>query len=212
MAGGKGGSADGDRSIGSRHILGLFFGTVLLCCIFFVLGFVMGRDQSRAGRLETPSKAAGVETATPPGWSVSTPAAGGQAKSVGGASSQNPDAGATGQNGAAPASAAPATSTAKTSPPGKAAAAAKNSTGVGRFEPPLIPRGAIVLQLAALTKDSDALAMAGAIQEKGYPAFVLTPGADNFYRVQVGPYADAKSAEQAKRALENEGFKPIVKR
>lgn len=201
MAGGKGGSADGDRSIGSRHILGLFFGTVLLCCIFFVLGFVMGRDQSRGGRPETPSKAAGGETTTPPGWAVSTPASGAPAKTSGGGAAANPQT---------PAS--PVPSAAKASPPTKSAAPAKNPTSTGKFEPPLIPRGAIVLQIAALTKDSDALAMAGAIQEKGFPAFVLTPSTDNFYRVQVGPYADAKSAEQAKRALENEGFKPIVKR
>ncbi len=199
MAGGKGGSADGDRSIGSRHILGLFFGTVLLCCIFFVLGFVMGRDQSRGARPETPSKAAGGETA-PPGWSVSTPTSGAPAKTAGGAAA-NPET---------PAS--PAPSPPKTSPPATSATPAKNPASVGKFQPPLIPRGAIVLQIAALTKDSDALAMAGAIQQRGFPAFVLTPSTDNFYRVQVGPYADAKSAEQAKRALENEGFKPIVKR
>ena len=59
MAGGKG---DGDRSIGSSHILGLFFGTVLLCCIFFVLGFVMGRDQSSSSnRVDLARKAAATE-------------------------------------------------------------------------------------------------------------------------------------------------------
>src|SRR3982074_2847862 len=73
MAGGKG---DGDRSIGSSHILGLFFGTVLLCCIFFVLGFVMGRDQARtSSRVDVAPKAAATESAPPPGWSVSSPAA-----------------------------------------------------------------------------------------------------------------------------------------
>jgi cell division septation protein DedD len=193
MAGGK---ADGDRSIGSRHILGLFFGVVVLCCIFFTLGYVMGRDQAHvAGRGEPPPKSAATDTATPPGWFVSTPNSSAAGKGAGGAAPEN----------AHP----PATPPAKTSPasaPPKAAAPA-----VGKFQPPLIPRGAIVLQIAALTSDKDALAMAGALQEKGFPAFVLTPGADNFYRVQVGPYADAKSADQAKRSLEHEGFKPIVK-
>jgi cell division septation protein DedD len=80
------------------------------------------------------------------------------------------------------------------------------------WKAPLIPRGAIVLQVAALTRDTDALALAEALQEKEYPAFVLTPSADNLYRVQVGPYADAKSAEIAKRSLEREGFKTITKR
>lgn len=214
MAGGK---EDGDRSIGSRHILGLFFGVVVLCCIFFTLGYVMGRDQARvAGRGEPPAKSTATETGTPPGWSVSTPASSAAGKSAGGgASSPGGDVGAA--SGPAPGNAeSAATHSAKSSAastPAKAAAETKRPAGaVGRFEPPLIPRGAIVLQIAALTKDQDALAMAAALQEHGFPAFVLTPSADNFFRVQVGPYADAKSADQAKRSLESAGFKAIVKR
>jgi cell division septation protein DedD len=66
--------------------------------------------------------------------------------------------------------------------------------------------------VAALTRQDDALALAEALQKKKYPAFVLTPGADHYYRVQVGPYADTQSATIARRGLENEGFKTIVKR
>ena len=50
------------------------------------------------------------------------------------------------------------------------------------------------------------------IQQKGFPSFVVTPTTDNFYRVQVGPYADEKSADASKRALEQAGFKSIIKR
>ena len=200
MAGGKG---DGDRSIGSRHILGLFFGVVLLCCIFFTLGYVMGRDQARGSARGEPAAKATAPASNPPaGWAVSTPAIGAPAKSAGGTAGE-------GGTAAAPASA----KSSGASAPAKAAAAAKQpASSVSKYAPPLIPRGAIVLQIAALTKDSDALAMASALQEKGFPTFVLTSGTDNFFRVQVGPFADAKSADQAKRSLEHEGFKPIVKR
>ena len=77
---------------------------------------------------------------------------------------------------------------------------------------PLIPRGAIVLQVAALTRESDAVAIAEALRQKKFPAFVLTPSTDQYYRVQVGPYADAESAHKARRRLEKEGLKAIVKR
>src|SRR5271168_3639172 len=35
----------GDRILESRHLVGLFLGVVLLCGVFFTLGYVMGRTQ-----------------------------------------------------------------------------------------------------------------------------------------------------------------------
>ena len=73
-----------------------------------------------------------------------------------------------------------------------------------------------MLQVAAVTSEGDALALAQALQQKKFPAFVITPsataGADKFYRVQVGPYSDNKSATNARQDLEAKGFKSIVKR
>ena len=72
-------------------------------------------------------------------------------------------------------------------------------------------KNSIVLQVAAVKLQRDALEMADAIQQKKFPSFVATSPADNFYHVQVGPYPDMASAENAKRALEQLGFKPIIK-
>jgi cell division septation protein DedD len=57
----------------------------------------------------------------------------------------------------------------------------------------LIPSGAILLQVAASPRESDALALAGMLQQKGFAVLILEPTADNFYRVEVGPYADDQS-------------------
>jgi len=96
------------------------------------------------------------------------------------------------------------------SPPAKARPGA--CLAESSFEAPLIPRGTIVLQVAALTRDTEAEALAEALRKKEFPAFVLMPSADQYYRVQVGPYADTKSAHMVRRRLEKEGFKPIIKR
>jgi cell division septation protein DedD len=77
---------------------------------------------------------------------------------------------------------------------------------------PFIPRGATVLQVAALGRQADALALAQALQQKKFPAFVLNPSTDNYYRVQVGPYADTQSANAARHKLEAAGFNAIIKR
>jgi cell division septation protein DedD len=76
----------------------------------------------------------------------------------------------------------------------------------------LIPEGAIMLQVAAVSSHGDALALAQALQQKKFPAFVITPFTDKFYRVQVGPYADNHAAGAARQDLEAKGFKSIVKR
>src|SRR5215467_6294799 len=43
MAGGRRSGAD--RVLESRHLVGLFLGVVLLCGVFFTLGYVMGHNQ-----------------------------------------------------------------------------------------------------------------------------------------------------------------------
>src|SRR5580698_9230244 len=35
----------GDRILESRHLIGLFLGVVILCAVFFSLGYVMGKSQ-----------------------------------------------------------------------------------------------------------------------------------------------------------------------
>ena len=71
--------------------------------------------------------------------------------------------------------------------------------------------GSYTLQVAALTREADAFDLASRLQKKQFPAVVLTPQGDKFYRVQVGPYADQKSADAAKKGLEAVGFKAFVK-
>ena len=94
----------------------------------------------------------------------------------------------------------------------KTAPAPSAPKSLARFQPPRIPRGAIILQIAALKSEGDAMALADALQRKRFPAFVIIPGADSFYHVQVGPYADPQSANIAKLSLDHEGFKAIIKR
>jgi hypothetical protein len=76
----------------------------------------------------------------------------------------------------------------------------------------LIPPGAILLQVAASPRESDALALAGALRQKGFAALILEPTADKFYRVELGPYTDSQSVRLAKLALNREGFQVIVRR
>jgi len=187
----------GERTIGSGHLVALFLGIVVLCCVFFILGYEMGRAQfERGGAAAIAAK----PPAQPPATVKEGPAAGWpSATTPSGAASSKP---------AAASSAPPAASSSAAKPP---SGSSKKIADAG-LKAPEIPRGSIVLQVAANRNESDALGLAKLLQDKGYPAFVLTPSTDDWYRVQVGPFADAKSADQAKAGLAKEGFKAIVKR
>jgi DedD protein len=222
MAGGKGNRGGGDRVLESRHLVGLFLSVVLLCGVFFSLGYVMGRTQF-GGPVQASESLAKSLRPQPPESAAATSKAKNKGKETEGApapasgewdfySKKNPNdriepASKPATPVAVPAvkknepAAAPATKTIAATPKSPA-----------RFQPPSMGKGAIVLQLAALTRESDALVMADALQQKKFPSFVVTPAGDAFFRVQVGPYSDVKSAEAAKAALDREGFKAIIKR
>src|ERR1700679_3466955 len=40
----------GERVLGSGHLVGLFLAVVVLCCVFYTLGYVMGRSQEATVR------------------------------------------------------------------------------------------------------------------------------------------------------------------
>jgi cell division septation protein DedD len=68
-----------------------------------------------------------------------------------------------------------------------------------------------VVQVAALVREADALALAEALHQRNFPAFVVEPQTDHFYRVQVGPYADIRSAKSVLQQLKSQGFESIIK-
>lgn len=205
----KGGGGGREMVMESRHLLGVFLGIVVLCGVFFTLGYVMGRTQYdtsvRAATASRPKPAAELVPATDTKPNTPVPTSSdwnfyraGEAKSA--PAPLKPE----------PVPTKPSTiSSASAKPAAKPASIGKSSR---LNKPPLIPRGAVVLQVAALTRENDALALADALQQKEYPAFVLGPAGDNLYRVQVGPFADSGSADRARRSLERDGFKAITKR
>ena len=217
----------GDRVLESRHLIGLFLGVVLLCCVFFTLGYVMGKTQYgnspvQAASLEkvtqpvVPRSArAAAQPKSSPEWDFYTdkkttdiplkPARGGEPASLG--TTPAPSR----RTGPASASTAPSASASVRRQPAPSSSRLASETPA-RFRPPRISKNAIVLQVGALRRESDALAMAGVLQQKGFPAFVIAPTTDAFYRVQVGPFATQAVGDKAKKSLQHEGFKAIYRR
>jgi len=223
MAGGNGKRGGGDRVLESRHLAGLFLGIVVLCSVFFTLGYVMGRTQyggsavHAAASSEKPAAPVRVpEKLSPEAAPSAVPAPGGEWDFYTKKDNDHLQPAAAPTPATAPAS-APSVASAPTPSSGAAAKAAspppaQPAPAAARLAPPKLPKGTIVLQVAALTQQSDAMAMAEALQKKNFPAFVVAPTTDKFYRVQVGPYPDDRAVQSARSALDHAGFKAIIKR
>jgi len=210
----------GDWVLGGRHVFGIFVLLVVLFGLVFTLGYLLGRSQ-----YGTEFRAAsGIFSGRADRTSEKSPSAVGRKPAD--ALPKPPASDWEFYRSAEPAKpAVPITEAGKTEPvanpiaseppvkPAMPEEPLANPKGSGRpLASPLIPRGATVLQVAAFTHQADALALAQALDQKKFPAFVLTPGSDRFYRVQVGPYVDAQSAATARKKLEDQGFKTIARR
>ena len=196
----------GERVLESRHLVGLFLGVVLLCGVFFTLGYVMGRNQfggsvHAAESVSRNAPSAKYRETDQPATIPENPFPDKEANAH--LRSDSP------AKSPATSNAPPKPNVATPAPTSKSAV--PDAKPAQRYQAPVPPKPGILLQVAALRRQSDALEMAEAIQQKKLPGFVVTPGPDNFYRVQVGPYPDMAAAEAAKRALEQFGFKPIIK-
>jgi DedD protein len=211
---GSGRRGGAERVLESRHLVGLFLGVVLLCGVFFTLGYVMGKTQygglvhaAEALSRTTPDRVSARPAPAAPAGDAVPPSGEWDFYSKNNSNDRLQPAPKPAASVAHDGASSPAPVRAIPSAP-----AAKAVPASEQFQAPRISKNSVVLQVAALTHQGDALAMADALQQKRFPAFVVAPTSDSFYRVQVGPYSDAKAAESAKNALDRAGFKAIIKR
>ena len=203
-------SADQDTEItlGTGKILFVFFGLVVLCAVFFGVGYNLGKSASSnpvlsANASATPSNPVGPRPSTA---KPASPAADNATKPADLTFYK-----AVEQKDANPQLTPPA---ATNTPP---ASAANPDNGT---KPPAPPDPAVVanpspyyVQVAAVSKQEDADSLVEALKKKQYPAFALNNlSTDKLYHVQVGPYADIKDAEAIRAKLISDGYNPILKK
>jgi cell division septation protein DedD len=217
----------GERVLESRHVIGLFLLMLVFSGVFFALGYVMGRNQYD-GQVRAANNGMGIAEPLPSAKPDVAPKR--TATRANDSADSDPATPTTSDSTwnfydkdksskVAP-HLEPVPKTSPT-PPSSKQVNAKSSAPPPAVAPrtpverntastPLIPNGTIVLQVAALAKQDDALALAGSLQKKHFSAYVQPPHKDKYYRVQVGPFKDQKSADAAKKGLESAGFKAFV--
>ncbi len=182
-------SDDTEITLGTGKMLALFFGLVILCAVFFGMGFSMGRNSVRSGPELLPSPGSSGGTRPSAVNKPSTPASAPESRPSEKPQQQAPpDANASNNATATPA-------------PDQSATPAPVQPGPGYF-----------VQVAAVSKQEDAEALVESLKSRQYSAFIANPASDKLFRVQVGPFTDIKDAESMRAKLVSDGYSPILKK
>jgi cell division septation protein DedD len=193
-------SEDTEITLGTGKMLALFFGLVILCAVFFGMGFSLGKNSVKplAGDLSPATTASsGSRPSAVKANNGAAPAQDlGFYKAVG---QKDTDAQLTPTTtNSADAATAPAASQSSQNPPDPATIAA--------------PANGYFVQVAAVSKQEDADALVDALKKKQYPALATSLPTDKLFHVQVGPFADIKDAESMRTKLLGDGYNPILKK
>ncbi len=233
-------SEDTEITLGAGKLLGLFFMLVAICGVFFAIGYSLGKSSAREQALnDRPAEAAEASASTGAAATAEKPSAAVQGKAVDQQQSsgdsadhaspdltfyqavkqKGPDVSTPSQPASKTAAANNDSATVGTTP-AASPAPAKEAAGTEAASPPATtpiataPAGDYLVQIAAVSHEEDAAALAGALRKKSYSASVVNnPAArDKLYHVVIGPYASLQDAEAMKLKLKAEGYNPIVKR
>lgn len=182
---------DTEITLGTGKMLALFFGLVILCAIFFGMGFTMGKNSVRTAPELLPSPSMSARTAV-----ASRPATAGASPPPTQITDQPP------ANASAP-------TTNNSSAPSAPAAPSQDQ---GPPNIPTEPGQAYYVQVAAVSKQEDADSLVEALKGRQYSAFIANQGSDKLFHVQVGPFTDIKQAEDMRGKLVADGYSPILKK
>jgi DedD protein len=205
-------------TLSTASLLGIFFGLVLVCGVFFGFGYSTGRGTgsvARANTVITPPASNGIdgdETAAPVPRPASLPVAPQAETQVSEKTEPAPTT-------------APAPpvkfkeDTATEEAPAKPALPVINKPAPGRqsiaylppTDAPVSTAGQPMVQIAAVARPEDAAVLVSALRQRGYGVVVRNEPQDKLLHVQVGPFADRTQATVMKQKLLSDGYNAIIK-
>jgi cell division septation protein DedD len=194
-------------TLSTASLLGIFFGLVLICGVFFGFGYSMGRGTGQGTQahaldnIPANNPGDGNETA-----SAAPPPAAAPAAPPSSTKAEPPPAV---KEDAAPEDDTPA----KPEPPANPKPTASKS--VPAYLPPAgatpSPSGKPMVQIAAVGRPEDAYVLVSALRQRGYSVVMRNEPQDKLIHIQVGPFADLAQAAAMRQKLLSDGYNAIIK-
>jgi DedD protein len=198
-------------TLSTASLLGIFFGLVLICGVFFGFGYSMGRG---TGQGATQAHALDKIPASTPGdgdeneSAASPPAAAPEEPPASVKAASTPAVKTVVKEDVASEDDTPA----KPAPPASKPTALKSAPAyVPPADAPASTSGRPMVQIAAVARPEDADVLVSALRQRGYGVVVRSEPQDKLLHVQVGPFADRTQAAAMKQKLLSDGYNAIIK-
>jgi len=207
---------DSEITLNATTLLGIFFGLVLVCGVFFGFGYSIGRRGTEAPSATAPA-ASTPESAAPAATGTPKPSAMESLQTADtNASSAEDENAATEPTDTAPAP-PPVKRTAQPAPAALTEASIAKPTAATKpmLKPASLPiapgSGAVMVQIAAVTHQEDANVLVSALRQHGYSVSVHNEPQDKLLHIQVGPFATREAAKAMRAKLQADGYNAILK-
>lgn len=214
-------------TLSTASLLGIFFGLVLICGVFFGFGYSLGRGMGSGSQAKvSETQPAGAEDTTAVTNSpapalapdpVAAPVTTAQLDSPQSDSAQVSHLPTVKAETANQGIAKP--ETAEEDAPAKPVTPVSSKPSPGKEAPAYTPQvdtpssygGKPVVQIAAVTRPQDAYTLVSALRKHGYGAVIHSDPQDKLLHVQVGPFADRTQASAMQQKLLSDGYNAIIK-
>jgi cell division septation protein DedD len=197
---------DREISLGTSTILGIFFALALVCAAFFGLGYSMGRKSAQVQAVVT-APAPDKTDANFSNFKSAPSDSGSAAEGQEAAPADTTTAPAVSEK----ASAKPVVLKETKQPANAPADTPRSVAPPTAATPATVATGQFLVQVSAPSRQGDADALIAALGHKGYTAFIRKEPQDQYFHVQIGPFASKKDAEAMRQRLDADGYKPFIK-
>jgi cell division septation protein DedD len=177
---------DTELTLSSFSLLGIFFGLVLLCGLFFGIGYEVGRH-----------------SASQPAAAIHLPAAISRPFSSLGNSSSKPLA-------SAPTGSISSSQQAAATPITNPAAGYSSGQSGNSVAPASTSATVLMVQIAAVPDEEDAEVLVNALRKHGYAVTAHREPVDNLIHVRIGPFSNRNDANATRLKLLNDGYNAIM--
>jgi DedD protein len=200
---------DTELTLGNFTLLIVFFGLVLLCALFFGLGYAMGHhaalQPSPAGQESAAKSLMSTMAASVRPKPSATPQANSAASSR--PAPSTPPSSTTWQAHPASGSQTPVPAQPQVRP---ALPVQTNSATPNRADTAPVPAGGFMVQIAAVSNPEDSDVLVTALRRRGYAVSARREAADGLIHVRIGPFSNRNDANQWRKKLLNDGYNAIL--